>query len=118
MAIQVYQANGAAVIPQRRMVHERNLVGLRRKTDVADPAVAFIERVANRVFNSITSLNVVNDGKFAIYIPVCPRNVFEHLTGRPSGKRSTGKHALRLQMCPVNPVERNSEFARARNGKQ
>src|SRR5271163_2761380 len=75
--------------------------------------------MTNRVLNSITALGMVDHSQFSVCIPVCPRNVFEHLPRGTPGKWRAGKRAAcYLQVRQVSPMECHGQFSAARNREQ
>src|SRR5580658_2264555 len=101
------------------MIHKRNLIAARRDAEMADPPLALIERMTNRIFNSIAVLDMVDYRQFTVWAPISPGNVFENLPRRTAGKGSTGKDSsYRFQVCPVSSMEYDREFTASRDSKQ
>src|ERR1022692_2540075 len=96
------------------MVHKSDLVALRRKTKMADPALALVESVTNRILNLITVLGMVDYSQLTVCAPVRPRNIFENLSRRTSGKGCAGAHtSFRFQVLHVSAVECHRQFTGA-----
>src|ERR1700683_997546 len=75
--------------------------------------------MTNRILNPIAILGMVNHSQFTVGIPICPRNIFQYLPRRASGKGRASKHAsFRFEVCSVSPTERYSQLARTRDGQQ
>ena len=54
------------------MINERNPIVLRRDPDVTDPAVALIQNMADRIFDLVAAVNVMDDGDLAAWHPSPP----------------------------------------------
>ena len=81
------------------MIHEGDLVALRRKAEVADPSLALIQNMTNGILDLIAALGMVDDSQFAVRIPVCPRNVFEDLSRGTARERAAGQRAPTVSRC-------------------
>src|SRR6267378_363904 len=114
MSCQIRYTNRTAVVPQRGMIKERDLVAQGRETDVADPTSTLVKHVADRIFKPAVPLGMVNHGQSAFAVPVCPANVIQKFAGRTSAQgRSRENTVFRLEMRTVYAVEGKGQFIRA-----
>src|ERR1700683_1873147 len=101
------------------MVHESDLVTLRRDANMADPTLALVERMTAGIFDSIAVLCAMDYGEFTALRPICPRDVFENLAWGTPGQRCAGKGgAFDLQVCGILSAESDHEFAGAGDREQ
>src|SRR5208282_3198410 len=102
----VHEENRSAIVPHRRMVDESDFVGLRRKTDVTDPAVALIQDVAQRILNLITSVGAVDNGQLTIRPPVGPADILKKFPRRTAGEsRARQRAAFNFKVRHVSAMK-------------
>ena len=58
---QINHADGPAIVPECRMIHEGDPVALGRETDVADPSTALVEHFADGIFQAAMTVDIIDD---------------------------------------------------------
>ena len=79
---------------------------------MTDPAIALIQNMANRIFDLVAAVNVMDDGDLAAGTPVRPCHIFKQFSRRPSCQRRTGKRTFfNFQVLHMGTVNSQCQFA-------
>ncbi len=101
------------------MIHEGDRVGLRRESEITDPAGTLVENLADRVFETALAFDVMNNRQFASRVPIGPANVRENFARRSPGDRTARQHAIDgFELAGVGAVQNEREFVSARDAEQ
>jgi hypothetical protein len=101
------------------MIHESDLVALRRKSNVADRSIALVENLADGIFQTAVTTDIIHHRQIALCVPIRPADVGLQFFRRSSSQGRARQHAAHsFQLSVVNAMQNNGQFILARDRQQ